>query len=47
MKIYNTLGNNAKELEENLNRLNKLGNKCGLRVDLENTLIQKINRDRN
>ena len=39
--------NNAKELEENLNQLNNIGNKFGLKINLEKTVIQKISRNTN
>jgi len=39
--------NNAKELEENLNQLNNIGNKFGLKIHLEKTVIQKIIRNPN
>ena len=32
--------------EENLNRLNNLGNKSGLRIKLEKIAIQKLNKHR-
>ena len=31
-----------KELEKNLNQLNNIGNKFGLIIDLEKTVIQKL-----
>ena len=37
--------NNVKELEKNLNRLNNIGNKFGIKINLEKSVIQKITRN--
>ena len=37
--------NNAKELEDNLNRLNNVGNKFTLKMNVEKTVVQKTNRN--
>ena len=36
---------NAVEFEENLNRLNNIGNELALKINLEKTVIQTISRN--